>query len=269
MKTKNWKEPPTDGQLWINKSLEMQILLLCNWSCVACDQFSQHPKVNFVRDGTMEVWQVEVFKDELTRHNAYFGRVRVLGGEPTVHKDFKQIVALLASLVPEHLGAVEVVSNGSRPNKLAEVRGLAKIRVSGESQKEAAHVANLLHTPRSLGYSGRMCNAPWHCGISLNRWGYFPCSSGAGIARLEDWMAPWQRLSLPIPKSPGNAVREAWPHLQEMCDHCYHGLRDKDKVKCGTSDPERNKPGPHIAHRVEDWLAGKTAEWQIYGGGAS
>jgi hypothetical protein len=262
-----WNELPQDkAKLWLNKSLELQIILACNWHCIACDQGSQFSSFDFVKRGTMTLDQVRHFIGEMKSANTYIGRIRILGGEPTVHPKFKEIVELLHSeLVPSHVGQLEVITNGSHPERIQSVRHLIKPRVSREEAKQSAHVANLINTPASLGYEGRMCNAPWHCGISLNAYGYFPCSSGAGIARFEDWMK-WQRLKLPTCVKPCNAVRETWPELQELCNHCYHGLRDEDKVRCGTSNPANNVPGAHIKTKMDEWRKGKKAVWEVYGG---
>lgn len=263
----NWKLPPTKpGMMWINRSLELQIILACNWRCIACDQGSQFTSFDFIRKGTMTVQQIGHFIAEMKAFNAYLGRIRILGGEPTVHPKFFEILELLhAELVATgNVGQLEIISNGSHQDRLRKASQWAKIRVSGSRAKEGSHVANLIHTPASLGYEGRMCNAPWHCGISLNYYGYFPCSSGAGIARFADWMK-WQRVALPTCKKPNNAVMETWPDLQEMCNHCYHGLKDEHKVRCGTSDPNRNKPGEHIRSQLEQWKAGKKADWRVYG----
>lgn len=209
--------------------------------------------------------QIRFFISEMKSNNAYIGRVRIMGGEPTVHPEFIDILlALRNELVPNHVGRIEVISNGSRRELVLKAKEISKVRVSGSRVKEESHLANLVHTPESLGYKGIMCNAPWHCGFSLNAYGYFPCSSGAGIARFEDWMI-WQRLTLPTCKTPGNVVREAWPNLQRLCDHCYHGLKEHDKIKSGTSVKENNTPGAHIASKMQEWKEGKKAQWKIYG----
>jgi hypothetical protein len=261
-----WKMPPTTEKLWLNASMELQIILACNWRCVACDQGSQFSSFDFVKKGTMTMEQIQHFIDEMKSKNAYIGRIRVMGGEPTVHPKFDSIMRLLhESLVKtKHVARLEIVSNGSRPEILKTVRSIAKVRTSGERVKNETHVANLVQTPISLGYQGTVCSAPWHCGFSLNAYGYFPCSSGAGIARFEDWMI-WQRTELPTCERPGNVVMEAWPDLRQLCDHCYHGLRESDKIRCGTSNETMNKPGKHIAKQIDDWKHGKKVEWKIYG----
>jgi hypothetical protein len=264
----DWKAPPADPEkMWLNKSLEIQLLLACNWSCVACDQHSQFTQIAFIKRGTMTLAQVQNFIAEMREHNAYFGRLRLVGGEPSIHPKFAEMVQLLqAELVDAgHVGRLEVVTNGSKPEKIDPVRKLLRVRTSDDGDKQKHHTANLIHTPFTLGYEGKPCSAPWHCGISLNYYGYFPCSSGAGIARLQDWMR-WQRLTLPLSRDrPCNAVRENWPDLGDLCGHCYHALKPEHKVKCGTSDPEKNLPGPGIKEHLDPWLAGKQPTWAVYG----
>lgn len=261
-----WKLPPPDPKkVWLNTSLEIQIILACNWRCVSCDQGSQFSSFDFIKRGTMTMEQIMFFIGEMKDKNAYLGRIRIMGGEPTVHPDFIEILIRLKNeLVPHHVGKIEVVTNGSRKEMIEKAKELSKVRISGTRVKEDTHLANLVQTPESLGYRGIMCNAPWHCGFSLNAFGYFPCSSGAGIARFEDWMI-WQRLTLPTCKTPGNVVREVWPELQRLCDHCYHGLKESDKIKSGTSNKANNTPGSHIASKIQQWKDGKKAEWKTYG----
>lgn len=258
----NWKAAPLDpAKVWINKSLELQIILACNWDCIACDQHSQFHGLSIVKRGTMSVGQIEHFCREMRDANAYLGRIRVMGGEPTLHRQMPDMLALLDALVKDgHLGQLEIITNGSHPEKIQPIKHhLAKVRVSGEAAKERAHVANLVQTPDSLGYRGIACSSPWHCGISLNAWGYFPCSAGAGVARFQDWMR-WQRLKLPLA-----GVRATWPDLEDLCSFCYHGLLGADKIKCGTSDPNNNIPNDANAKHLADWQAGKQPSWPIYG----
>jgi hypothetical protein len=210
----------------------------------------------------MTLDQINQFVYEMTTTNSYIGRVRLVGGEPSLHSRLKAIVEMLYVLVEKgHLGYIEIVTNGSHPEKIEPIRSLlSKVRVSDQKDKEKHHTANLVNTPASLGYEGKMCNAPWHCGISLNYYGYFPCSSGAGLARLMDNMEQWQRLSLPQ-----RPVLEEWPDLQELCNQCYHGLRQEDKVKCGTDLYQLNVPNKEMWGHLAPWLNGKTPDWKIYG----
>lgn len=259
----NWKAKPADkSKTRISKSIEIQIMLLCNWACQACDQFSQFPSISFVKRATMTEGQIEHFIKEMRDNNAYIGRIRLVGGEPSAHPKFEGLVKMLhAGLVATgHIGQIEVVTNGSKQERIVPLKPyIEKVRISDEKDKQRTHVANLAATPAELGYPGTMCSAPWHCGFSLNYYGYFPCSSGAGIARMRDWMV-WQRLALPV-----EGVMAAWPNLQELCNHCYHGLKDEHKVRCGTAVNELNAPSKDAWSHLGPWLAGKQPAWPVYG----
>lgn len=209
----------------------------------------------------MTIEQIQIFADEMWAENAYIGRVRLLGGEPSLHPKLIEILEILNQLKSDgHIGRVELITNGSNNKKIrSHGKSIDKVRVSTEADKKKHHIANLAKTPYSQGYQGTMCNAPWFCGISLNYYGYFPCSSGAGLARLMNDVPRWQRLSLP------NPVMEEWSDLQELCNHCYHGLKEEDKVNCGTDQFELNTPNPEMWGHLGPWLTGKQADWKVYG----
>lgn len=264
----NWKAPPADpNKRWLNRSLELQIILACNWSCTGCDALSQFHGVSFVKRGTMTVAQVQHFVDEMRQANAYFGRIRIMGGEPSLHPKLTEIVHLLhTALVQDgHVGQLELITNGSHPEKLTAIRSLVKVRVSDENDKQKHHVATLVHTPESLGYQGKRCSSPEHCGWSLSCYGFAPCSAGAGLMRLWDMVSQYGLTSLPQQKG----TEANWPELQRLCDLCYHGLRDEHKIKCGTGQQPGqhalNAPGPEIWERLAPWLTGQSANWPIYG----
>lgn len=274
----NWKAPPADPQKkWLNKSLEIQILLACNWTCTACDQFSQFSSIGWIKKGTMSLKQIEHFIGEMKSTNSYIGRIRLVGGEPSLHPKLKEIIHALhwELVVPGYIAQLEMVTNGSHPEKIESAKQSEnpalplKVRVSDENDKQRSHTANLPATPLSLGYEGKPCSAPWHCGMSLNMYGYFPCSSGAGIARLMNDMPRWQRLTLPQCVEPCKAVQETWPDLADLCGHCYHALKPEHKIKCGTGQQPGqhalNAPSPETWAQLSPWLSGQQPDWKIYG----
>lgn len=270
-----WKSPPLDpDKLWLANSIEMQILLACNWSCHACNQLSNFHGISFIKKGTMTLAQVRFFVGEMHKHNAYFGRIRILGGEPTIHPKFTEIVKLLHEelVVKGHVGFLEVITNGDHLERVKPVQHLfSRVRVSREKAKQTRHIANLLQTPKSLGYRGIRCNTPEHCGWSLSYYGWAPCSPAASIMRMWDMADEHQRMTIPIesPK-PGVPPTEAnWPRLQEFCDLCQHGLKPEDMVKCGTGTKpgqhELNTPEPETWSHLAPWLNGKQADFKVYG----
>src|SRR5678809_138825 len=114
----DWKASPSDkSKTWLNKSIEIQLLLACNFTCMSCDQGSQFHGISFVKRGTMTLAQIEHFISEMKSANAYFGRIRLVGGEPSLHRQLPVIVRMLqAELVDAgHIGKLEIVTNGSHP----------------------------------------------------------------------------------------------------------------------------------------------------------
>jgi hypothetical protein len=270
----DWKKGgPPQGKVKLNNSLELQILFACPWSCHACDQMSNFHGISFIKKGTMSMKQIEHFITEMKLANAYFGRIRIVGGEPTVHPAFVRICELLYNelVLTEHIGHLELVTNGDQSilnyaEKIEAVKPfILHIHTSGEGSKQKHHTATYVHTPESLGYEGKRCGQPEHCGWSLSYYGYAPCSSGAGIMRLRDLMPKFQKNDLPMV-----AGTEAnWPELQSLCNVCYHALRDEDKIKCGTGmkpgQHALNTPSPEVWTHLAPWLNGKEPDWPIYG----
>ncbi len=65
----------------------------------------------------MSFAQIGHFVGEMKTANAYFGRIRILGGEPTINPKFAEICALLHKelVTTGHVGVLEVITNGSNP----------------------------------------------------------------------------------------------------------------------------------------------------------
>lgn len=266
---KAWKHPPDDPtKNWIGKSLELQIILNCGWSCANCTTYSQFHSFSFNRRGTMTLEQIRHFIGQMHAANAYYGRIRILGGEPTGHAKLTEIVELLHAdlVVKGHVGFLEVITNGDNPERIRPIRHLlSKVRVSNERDKQKHHIVSMRQTPNTLGYEGIPCNQPSYCGASLSVYGFFPCSPGAGLARVRDIVSEHGKMTLPIV----GGVNANWPKLQELCNHCPHALREEDKIKGGTGmQPGQHAlstPHPAVYEHLAPWMFGKSADWPIYG----
>lgn len=216
----------------------------------------------------MTLAQIDHFIGEMYENNAYFGRIRILGGEPTIHPKFADIVTRLYNglVLKRHVGFIEVVTNGEHSERIMPVNSfISRVRFSKKRAKQKNHIANLLHTPMSLGYRGIRCGMPEYCGWSLSYYGWAPCSAGAGIMRLWDMIPSHQRLTMPHVRK----TEDNWPELKKLCDRCQHGLREEDKVHCGMGNKdgqsELNTPHPEVWSQLAPWLSGKQPDWKVYG----
>jgi hypothetical protein len=84
----------------------------CNVSCQCCDHFSQH--------GEPKCVDIDVFSRDMTRLSWLFegkiGSVRLVGGEPLLHKDIVKCMKISREAFPD--AAIEVVTNGVLLKKL-------------------------------------------------------------------------------------------------------------------------------------------------------
>ncbi len=222
----------------------------------------------------MTLAMIQNFIREMHDANAYFGRIRILGGEPTMWGPLPQAAKMLYDdlVVPGYIGHLELITNGDNMEKAREVKPwVVKIRVSNEADKQKHHTASMVNTPLSMGYPPadiKPCSQPTFCGIQLSAYGYFPCSAGAGLAKLRN-LQKFQRLELPTCVKPRNVVRETWPDLSELCGHCMHALKEEHKIKCGTGmkpgQHALSAPSPEVWEHLGPLLAGKQLDWQLYG----
>jgi len=215
----------------------------------------------------MTVDQIQYFADEMREKQAYFGRIRMLGGEPTLHPKLEEICQILRGLVEDgHIGFLEMVTNASHMEKAAIVKPYqVKIRRSSAAEKDKRMVANLVQVPNTLGIAPKICSAPSYCGLNLNVCGFFPCSAGAGLAKLMSEVPRWQRMSVPT-----RPFIEEWPDLLDLCGWCFHGISDgaiKETLKCGPANYEKNTPHEAMWKHLAPWLNSKTTpkDWKLYG----
>jgi len=169
--------------------IEIDITYACNLSCFNCNRsVRQAPGGDRV---TVE--QIEKFLKESVDKGVMWRRVRLLGGEPTVHPQFFEIVALLTDYrrrhSPKMLLAVHTNGYGDKVGAVLD-RLPPDIKVVSTAK---TGVRNLFYpfnlAPRDSGLHRWVdysmgCRVPQHCGTGLNAYGYYPCAVAAGIDRV-------------------------------------------------------------------------------------
>lgn len=169
--------------------IEIDITYLCNLHCLNCNR-----SVTQAREALhMTVEAVSSFVDESLLRGKRWRRIRVLGGEPTLHPEFVPIIDELLRYQeawPDTI--VEVVTNGHGKRVQAVLDALPDAVMVDNSNKEGPvqpHFGpfNLapVDDPSFEGASYKNgCAVLEECGMGLTPMGYYPCAVAGGIDRI-------------------------------------------------------------------------------------
>lgn len=172
-----------------NDLIEIDITYECNLRCMNCNRSSaQAPEKKHI-----SVEQIQMFVSESIEKKRFWRRIRVLGGEPTLHPDFHKIIDELSKLQQHGLAnVIQLVTNGFGPKVTKALASLpANIEVENSSKTN-----NIQPTfgPFNLApcddakyrYSNfkNGCDIMHNCGLGLTPQGYYPCSVAGGIDRV-------------------------------------------------------------------------------------
>jgi hypothetical protein len=168
--------------------IELDVTWACDLRCFHCNRSCEQAPTG----EAMTVDQVRRFVDESLARGKRWERIRVLGGEPTLHPAFREILAELLryrEAVPDVV--VEVATHGATERARAAVRALPPgVRVDdshkvGREQPFEAFNRAPADDPRHRRSDFRAgCGVTEHCGIGLGPFGYYPCAVAAGIDRV-------------------------------------------------------------------------------------
>jgi hypothetical protein len=172
----------------------------------------------------MSLEQIEKFVAESIGKKVKWKVIRLLGGEPTLHPQFFEIVAVLLRykerFAPQT--TIEVWSNGCG----AKVQGIlaripAGIKIVNTSKNAGVsplfNAFNLaaMDSPlyRYADYANG-CSITEKCGIGLTPYGYYPCAIAGGIDRIIGLDKGVKQLSTAYA-----AMRD---QLDSFCRYCGH-----------------------------------------------
>lgn len=199
--------------------IELDITYACNLKCFSCNRSCGLAPT----DDHLTLEQVRRFIRESIDMNISWKRIRLLGGEPTMHPQLSELVQELKSFREQHCPDVliELVTNGVGSD-CAEI--LAKlgpdIKVINTSKKSKSNIfLGFNVAPRDLflyrfaDYSCG-CWVPEFCGINLSPYGYYCCGAGAGIDRVFGFNVG--RKSMP---ESSDSMRD---QMEVLCGYCVH-----------------------------------------------
>ncbi len=175
--------------------VEIDITYDCNLKCLGCNRSCTQAPTN----ESVSFLDIIKFVEESIALNKKWELINVLGGEPTLHQEFKEIIQFIYNEYiiknsPETI--LQIVSNGFEEKSRA---------LCDEMRKEYSNVRidyGSYKTDRVVEYFSPFNDAPiddkrfinadfkkgcWvtsQCGIGLNKNGYYACSVAGGIDRI-------------------------------------------------------------------------------------
>jgi hypothetical protein len=179
--------------------LELDITYACNLHCYNCNRsVRQAPEALHLPVEKLRVWV-----DEWITRGKRWQRIRVLGGEPTLHPQFREIIAELLryrAWSPQTL--IEVVTNGHGTEVAARLKELPPDVWVENSRKQS--VVQPTFGPFNLAPADdpayehadftNGCAIMRDCGMGLTPLGYYPCAIAGGIDRVTGDGVGSQRL---------------------------------------------------------------------------
>ncbi|MEZ4600757.1 MAG: radical SAM protein [Syntrophotaleaceae bacterium] len=179
--------------------IEIDITYLCNLHCLNCNRSaSQAPQTLHI-----SMKRIEDFVDESIACKHRWDRIRVLGGEPTLHPQFHEIIERLLRYHKWNPGClIEVVTNGYG-EKVRSVLALLPKDIWIENSRKTGQVQSTFgpfnlapcDDPSFSGADYRNgCAIMEECGMGLTPMGYYPCAIAGGIDRIAGWGVGYNKL---------------------------------------------------------------------------
>ncbi len=169
---------------------EIEINSQCDMTCFGCDRF-----IDVAPTSPMTVDQIALFVEQSLALDWEWERIHILGGEPTIHPQFWEVVEELLKYKQKHPATLlRVISNGSGHLAKYHQRLLASgIVVNVEEKKRNQEFPPWFRNTRCLvieehptitkvapcsifGIAG--------CGLGITKHGIFLCGAGASVARM-------------------------------------------------------------------------------------
>lgn len=172
--------------------IEIDITYKCNLTCHNCNRSCDIIKSN----DNIEINQIKKFLEESVNKCKVWRRIRLLGGEPTLHSDFLEIINLIYQYKINYNKEliIEVTTNNSSllTKKLLEldfIKNNVTVNISYKTENYLSEFVNVYNAPVDNSYfindnfeSG--CVISQNCGIGFNLHGFYPCPVAANIDRM-------------------------------------------------------------------------------------
>lgn len=247
------------------KHIELEINTVCDLACFACDRMSDVASKGVPNMTVAQVWR---FVQESLDLNWEWERIRFLGGEPTLHPQFVELINLLVDYRRRHPNVfLQVLTNGlGKANQYRD--WLTSLGISLHAEAKTRGVTpnwfnNTRWTP--LDNHPGIAEVPpcgifgiRGCGIGLTRYGYFLDGAGASAARVAGHDIGIQSLK-----------EVTWPAMLDqarvLCRICGH-WNPSDHLQTKKVTETGETTGPFWTQALAAYKA-KKPRMTVYGGG--
>jgi organic radical activating enzyme len=205
----------------------------CNWSCGSCGQ-----RIGLIPKE--KVWSIDLqeLRDtiDFIILNQKLPMIRIMGGEPTVHREWSAILDLFTTYPDTKF---LIASNGSKPQDLpsnVEFQVYNDTKDRGFTPVLAAP-ADLYPNEDYVEMAKKNCKAI-NNGLYINRGRFYVCCpGGAADSYVNDGKAGWS-ISADTPYQKSEQEREE--QMRQMCYRCGFCLpaEDQEKYAQNTNDPQ-------------------------------
>ena len=236
----------------------------CNLRCHNCDQSSAQAPA----DTQMSVEQIQRCVDEWAAVRYRWDLMEIAGGEPTMHKDFLEILDILREYRDRYSPhtRIKVLTNGTGDRVLDVVSRIPADVVVENSNKGGKRQIELRHSTfnlmpeeldeyRNVDYRNA-CEWTERCGTGLGPSGYYHCPVAVGMDRIFEWNIG--RQSLP---SEDDSMEEL---AERFCGKCGWFLKQLEYKK----PLDKQQTSPAWKQAYSDYRNRQETKLVILNGGA-
>ena len=233
------------------KQIEIDITYDCNLKCLNCNRScTQAPTKDHV-----SLEQIDTFIEESIELGYQWKLINILGGEPTLHPSFDQIIQKILNYIdlysPQTI--LQLTSNGygefvkEKLNALPKHKQLMLDYASFKDDKVVEYFSPFNDAPLDdLSGSHAFEKGCWvtsYCGIGLNHLGYYPCAVAGGIDRVFHFQKGIQKLA--------DVELNVKKMLKDFCGYCGN-FKDYE-VNQGDFIPRHEKNPLHSSKISKTW----------------
>jgi hypothetical protein len=199
----------------------------------------------------MSLSQIERFLNESVEKGVCWERIRLLGGEPTLHRDFFAIVELCRAYKRDFAPAtrIEVATNGHGTivqNVIARIPSDVHVKNSAKATNVQDDFASFSIAPVDLEQFTNSdfrngCSVIEDAGFGLSPSGYYPCAVAGSIDRIFGWNMGRQTLP-----DDSDTMEDL---LERSCSHCGHFKRHEGRALPGQTTISATWRDAYIRYR--------------------